>query len=128
MNFIKTFFASCLGSLVALGLIMVITIFFFISLISDVAGDEKQTMVKENSVLHLKLDLPITENEIENPFEGLPIPGAETPLGLLTLKKAILHAKSDSKIEGIYLDLSIFMSGYGVASRSVWNKAGKKQQ
>jgi protease-4 len=115
MNFLKTFFASCLGSFVALGLIIVITIFFFISLISGMSGDEKITVVESNSVLHLKLDVPITENEIENPFEGLPIPGAESPLGLLPFKKVIDHAKTDSNIEGIYLDLSIFMAGYGVA-------------
>lgn len=115
MNFIKTFLASCLGSLVALGLIVVITIIFFISLFSGISGDENKTMVEENSVLHLKLDLPITENEIENPLEGLPIPGAETPFGLLPFKKAITHAKADAKIQGIYLDLSIFMGGYGVA-------------
>ncbi len=115
MNFIKTFLASCLGSLVALGLIVMITIIFFISLFSGISGDENKTMVEENSVLHLKLDLPITENEIENPLEGLPIPGAETPFGLLPFKKAITHAKADAKIQGIYLDLSIFMGGYGVA-------------
>jgi protease-4 len=115
MNFIKTFFASCLGSLVALGLIIVIVIVFFVSLISGISGEENKTMVKENSVLHLKLDVPITENEIDNPLEGLPIPGAETPLGLLPFKKAIAHAKDDAKIQGIYLDLSIFMGGYGVA-------------
>lgn len=115
MNFIKTFFASCLGSLVALGLILVITILIFISLISGISGDENKTIVKENSVLHLKLDMPINENEIDNPLEGLPIPGAETPMGLLQFKKAITHAKEDAKIQGIYLDLSIFMGGYGVA-------------
>lgn len=115
MNFIKTFFASCLGSLVALGLIIVIVIFLFISLVSGISGDENRAIVKENSVLHLKLDMPITENEIDNPLEGLPIPGAETPLGLLPFKKAITHARDDDKIQGIYLDLSIFMGGYGVA-------------
>ena len=112
MNFIKTFFASCLGSFVALGLLVVLTIGFFVSL---VPGDEDKTMVEDNSVLHLKLDVPITENEIENPFEGLPIPGAESPLGLLPFKSVLKHAKEDSKIKGIYLDLSVFMSGYGVA-------------
>lgn len=115
MNFIKTFFASCLGSLVALGLIIILVIGFFMTLISGISGDEKKTIVEDNSVLHLKLDVPISENEIENPLEGLPIPGAESPLGLLPFKKAISHAKTDSKIQGIYLDLSIFMGGYGVA-------------
>lgn len=115
MNFIKTFFASCLGSLVALGLIIILTIGFFMTLISGISGDEKKTVVEDNSVLHLKLDVPISENEIENPLEGLPIPGAQSPLGLLPFKTVITHAKTDSKIQGIYLDLNVFMSGYGVA-------------
>ncbi len=115
MNFIKTFFASCLGSFVALGLIIVLTTVFFMTLISGISGDGEKVLIEENSVLHLKLDVPITENEIENPLEGLPIPGAVSPLGLLQFKKVISNAKTDSKIKGIYLDLSIFMGGYGVA-------------
>ena len=85
------------------------------SLISGISGDDNKTIVKDNSVIHLKLDVPISENEIENPFEGLPIPGAESSLGLLPFKKVISNAKTDSKIQGIYLDLTIFMGGYGVA-------------
>lgn len=115
MNFIKTFFASCLGSFVALGLIIFLSITLLVSLVSGVSGEEKVTTVEDNAVLHLKLDVPISENEIENPLEGLPIPGAESPLGLLPFKKVITHAKTDSKIQGIYLDLTIFMGGYGVA-------------
>ena len=115
MNFLKTFFASCLGSLVALALIIIITFAFFAALVSGLSGDESKTVVEDNSVLHLKLDVPITENEIDNPLEGLPIAGAESPLGLLPFKTVIKNAKTDSKIQGIYLDLSIFMSGYGVA-------------
>lgn len=115
MNFIKTFFASCLGSFVALGLIIFLSIALFMALISGISGDESRTMVEDNSVLHLKLDVPISENEIENPLEGLPIPGAESPLGLLPFKKVISNAKTDSKIQGIYLDLTVFMGGYGVA-------------
>jgi protease IV len=115
MNFIKTFFASCLGSFVALGLIIVLTIVFFMAMISSLSGDGEKVVIEDNSVLHLKLDVPITENEIENPLEGLPIPGNESALGLLPFKNVIANAKTDSKIKGIYLDLSIFMGGYGVA-------------
>lgn len=85
------------------------------SLISGISGDENTTVVDDNSVLLLKLDVPISENEIDNPLEGLPIPGAESSLGLLPFKKVISNAKTDSKIQGIYLDLTIFMGGYGVA-------------
>lgn len=115
MNFIKTFFASCLGSFVALGLIIILTIVFLVSMVSGLSGEDNRTMVEDNSVLHIKLDVPITENEFENPLEGLPIPGAESPLGLLPFKRAIANAKTDAKIQGIFLDLSIFMGGYGVA-------------
>lgn len=115
MNFIKTFFASCLGSFVALGLIIVLTIVFFMTMISGLSGDGEKVLIEDNSVLHLKLDVPITENEIENPLEGLPIPGNESALGLLPFKNVIENAKTDPKIKGIYLDLSIFMGGYGVA-------------
>ena len=115
MNFLKTFFASCLGSFVALALIIFLSIVILMSLISGISGDDNKTIVKDNSVIHLKLDVPISENEIENPFEGLPIPGAESSLGLLPFKKVISNAKTDSKIQGIYLDLTIFMGGYGVA-------------
>jgi len=115
MNFIKTFFASCLGSFVALGLIIFLSIVFLMALVSGISGDDTKTTVKDNSVLHLKLDVPIAENEIENPLEGLPIIGAESQLGLLPFKRVISNAKDDSKIQGIYLDLTIFMGGYGAA-------------
>jgi len=36
------------------------------SLVSGISGDETKTIVEDNSVLHIKLDVPISENEIEN--------------------------------------------------------------
>jgi protease IV len=115
MNFIKTFFASCLGSLVAMVLLVLLVFGIFGALVSQLSGEDGKVIVEDNSVLHLKLDFPITENEIENPLEGLPIPGAESTLSLLALKSSIEEAKTDPKIEGIYLDVSVFMAGYGVA-------------
>jgi protease IV len=115
MNFFKTFLASCLGSLVAFLVLSVLMIFFFTALISGLSSDDSLTVVKEKSVLNLNLDVPITENDIEDPLEDLPIPGAVSTMGLLPLKRAIEHAKTDPKIEGIYLEVSTFMSGYGVA-------------
>ena len=86
-----------------------------IGIASSLSNSDTLTTVKENSVLRLKLDIPITENEMEDPFEGLPIPGAVSSIGLLPLKRTIEHAKSDPNIKGIYLDMSMFMAGYGVA-------------
>ncbi|MEQ1588580.1 MAG: signal peptide peptidase SppA [Cyclobacteriaceae bacterium] len=115
MNFFKAFMASCLGSLVAFVLLIVLMFFFVTALVSGLSNDDAVTNVKDNSVLHLKLDVPITENDVEDPFEGLPIPGTVSSIGLLPFKQVLEHAKTDSKIEGIYLDLSVFTSGYGVA-------------
>jgi len=113
MNFFKTFLASCLGATVALVVLVFLLIGFFSAVISS---DDKIVEVADNSVLHLKLNLPITELETENPFEGLPIPGAdEASIGLLSLKNSISHAKSDASIKGIYLEVSSFQNGYAVA-------------
>ncbi|MBI1768043.1 MAG: signal peptide peptidase SppA [Bacteroidetes bacterium] len=116
MNFFKTFLASCLGSLVALVVLCLLLIGFFSAAVSSLSTDDKVVEVGDNSVLHLKLNVPITEMEIENPFEGLPIPGAEeTAIGLLSLKSSIAHAKTDPAIKGIYLEVSFFQGGYAVA-------------
>ncbi|HEY0740452.1 MAG TPA: signal peptide peptidase SppA [Chryseosolibacter sp.] len=112
MSFGKAFLSSCLGALVAMIVFAVIAVFFLVGLISS-AGSEKQVVVAENSVLHLKLDAQISELQADDPFEGLPIVGGNVPkIGLLQLKEAIAHAKNDSKIEGIYLEVSYPMTGF----------------
>ena len=116
MNFFKTFLASCLGSLIALGVLIVLVIIFFAAAISNFSNDSAQTVITDNSVLHLKLNGRITEMEVEDPFEGLPLPGADDQsIGLLQLKKVLEHAKTDPLIRGIYLDVSMFQGGYSVA-------------
>lgn len=118
MNFLKTFFASCLGSLLALFLFLIIGIFLVAGIIGAAmsGGDESLTTISDNSVLRLELNVPITELEVEDPFEGLPLPGIESgSIGLIQLKQAIDHAASDHKIKGIYLDVSFFMGGYATA-------------
>jgi protease IV len=115
MNFFKTFLASCLGSLIAFIVLLVLGFLLLIGLAASLSDNNQQVVIKDKSVLHLKLDGPISENEVEDPFEDLPIPGAVTTTGLLPLKRALQNAKEDSKIEGIYLELNMIMGGYGVA-------------
>jgi protease IV len=111
MNFFKSFLASCLGAVVAF---FVLVVLFVVILVA--ASGDKEVVIKDSSVLHLQLDKPITEMEVENPLEGLPIPGAEeSAIGLIQLKKVIKAAAEDAKIKGIYLDLSGFMGGFAAA-------------
>ncbi|MDH4057629.1 MAG: signal peptide peptidase SppA [Cyclobacteriaceae bacterium] len=108
MNFLKTFFASFLAMVVFSGLSLVLVIMIF----GMLAADEK-VIVGNKSVLHLKLDALITEQEVEDPFAGLPIFGNEIPkIGLLKLKETIRYAKGDPKIEGIFLNVSYPMTGF----------------
>src|SRR5687768_2610706 len=105
MNFFKTFLASCLGSLVALIALFFIMIMVSAGIVAGLMGSaDEQVIVSENSVLQLDLDAEITEQQVENPFAGVPVLGGEAPnVGLLQLKQAIKNAKTDPKINGIFL-------------------------
>ncbi|MCK6617704.1 MAG: signal peptide peptidase SppA [Cyclobacteriaceae bacterium] len=108
MNFFRTFLASML----ALTVFTIITVVLFFILLGVLSADQK-IVVKDNTVLHLKLDAEITEQQVENPFEGIPVFGNEIPtIGLLQLKEAIKHAAADEKIAGIYLDVNYPMAGF----------------
>jgi protease IV len=109
MNFFKSFFASCLGSIAALGVIVLLCI-----IIISVASSEKDVVVKENSVLYLKLGAQISEQEVDDPLAEL-FPGAgNESIGLIQLKSSIRHAKTDANIKGIYLNVSTV--GAGIAT------------
>jgi protease-4 len=112
MSFGKAFFSSCLGALTALILFCIISVLVFSAMMAGLATD-KEVIVEANSVLHLKLDAQITELQQENPFAGLPVPGGDVQnVGILQLKEAIDHAKTDNNIKGIYLDVSYPSSGF----------------
>jgi protease-4 len=112
MSFGKAFLSSCLGALVAIILFCILTLIFFSVLFSGLSS-EQEVIVENNSVLHLKLDGRIRELQEENPFAGLPVPGGDAQsVGLLQLKEALAHAKSDDKIKGIYLEASYPATGF----------------
>ncbi|MEO8472708.1 MAG: signal peptide peptidase SppA [Chryseolinea sp.] len=112
MTFFKSFFASCLGALVA----FLVLIFGTILLITAASSGSNETVINESSVLSLDLDVPIIETEKEDAFAGLPFfsPGAQKPFGLAQLRQTIEHAKTDDKIKGIYLNVSYPQAGYTV--------------
>jgi protease IV len=108
MNFVRNFFACLLALVVFSAMSLVLFIVFLGSITA-----EKQVVVKDNSVLHLKLDGPITELQVDNPLSELPVfSGEGENVGLLQLKQAIAHAKNDNKIKGIYLECSYPQTGF----------------
>jgi protease IV len=106
-SFLKTFFAT----LLALFVFGILSIFILIGIVTALSSKETVS-IKENSVLKLTLDKPILEREFDNPLSDLNLPiSSESKIGLLEIKKAIKSAKSDSKIKGIYLNISSIQAG-----------------
>lgn len=107
MNFLKTFFASCLGAIVAL---LVVILIGFVLLIGATA--EEEVVISKNSILHLRLDAPIVEHRGDKEVSGLPFGAPIATIGLVQLKDAIKHAKKDENIEGIFLEVSMPQAGF----------------
>jgi len=108
MIFLRNVLATLVGLVVFFGLI-----FFIFAGIIAAASEEPEVEVKENSVLHLKLNKPIVERDPNDPFSDLPFPGVDNSvLGLLEVRNTIKAAKEDGNIQGIYLDASIAPGGF----------------
>ncbi|MGB0918354.1 MAG: signal peptide peptidase SppA [Flavobacteriales bacterium] len=101
-QFFKFMFAS------ALGLVMGIFLLFFILIgIGSSMGDKQAVEVKENSVLHIKLDKEIKERGTDSPFGDLDAgPFADqSSIGLNDILASLKNAANDDNIKGIYLDM-----------------------
>ncbi|MEY3416768.1 MAG: signal peptide peptidase SppA [Bacteroidota bacterium] len=105
-QFIKYLFASLIAlTIFVLGAILLMVGIFSVS-------DAK--IIEANSVLKLNFDKPITEVSHANPLEELHLPMGDdkASIGLVDIKKAIVAAKTDAKIKGIYLNLSKVRAGF----------------
>lgn len=111
-QFLKFFFASFLGTI--FGLLMVFFFgFLLIAAIVAVSGSKGKNDVKPNSVLHVNFDYDITERTNKNPFDPMNFDfEGESNLGLFDIVKNVQKAKTDDKVKGIYLDVSLVPSGF----------------
>ncbi|MCE2614120.1 signal peptide peptidase SppA [Flavobacteriaceae bacterium D16] len=105
MKFLRNLLASIIGSIVAFGII-----FFMFLIFISLAGAEQGVVVRNNSVLELRLPLPIkdyTGTDDADPFAGL----FEQKQGLDEILHAIRVAQSDDKISGISINRNFLMAG-----------------
>ncbi len=113
-QFFKFLFASCLGTVLALGLLM----FIGFSLIASIAGKataEKKVSVAPNSVLELKFEQPVPEKTNNLPLDPFSF-DQEDVLGLTDMVATINKAKEDDDIKGIYLNASFVSAGKATSS------------
>ncbi|MBU0697419.1 MAG: signal peptide peptidase SppA [Bacteroidetes bacterium] len=110
-QFFKFVFASMLGFILSAIVIFIILIAGITAVISS---SSNKVEIKDNTILHVNLNLPITERSASNPLDNLdigPFKG-EKMLGLDEILKSIKTAKTDDHIKGIYLDVTYMMTGF----------------
>ena len=110
MTFWKTFFASLLAMVVS-GILFLIIISALIAGLES-AFSEKPKYLGKNSVLHMELNQTIGDVTYsfldESSFQVI------EQLGLIDILKAIDKAKTDDRIEGIYLNVSNMNCGMAI--------------
>ncbi|MBQ4914050.1 signal peptide peptidase SppA [Maribacter sp. MMG018] len=106
MNFLRNFLASILGTLFAFGILFVM----FLVLVSLLGSGEDAVVVKDNSVLEIQLQRPISDytgSGEADPFSGI----FEESQGLDEILHAIKVAKNDKRIKGISINNNFILAG-----------------
>jgi protease IV len=110
-QFFKFTFASMLGFLLAGFLVFVIFLGIIVSAVS--MGKKETVVVPQKTILLLTLDQPINDRSSDNPFAHFNFnrPDVSAQLGLNDIVKNLKKAASDSKVKGIYLELTDIPAG-----------------
>ena len=109
-QFFKTMFASVLGVLIAIGVLMFVG-FAILMGIAASGSSSSEFKPKDNSVLKLSLKGSLTDQTQENPFGSL-MGGDDESYALRDVVKAIRAAKANPKIKGIYIDAAGMSGGF----------------
>lgn len=112
-QFFKFFFASCLGVIVAMAVLLGVGTLVVTAIASQV---DKPMEVRPNSVLRINLDKAIPEktNNLEmDPFDFK----NQKILGLHDILRTLEAAKEDDNIKGVYIEVeALASSGFATAS------------
>ncbi|RMG82196.1 MAG: signal peptide peptidase SppA, partial [Bacteroidetes bacterium] len=113
----KKFIGNVMASIIGFFIAMFIVFFVMLGIIGAIADGledrDDKVKIKDNSILELKLNYPIIDRTIKNPFKDIDFTSFESKkkLGLNDIIKAIENAKNDEKIKGIYLNVSSLQAG-----------------
>lgn len=78
-----------------------------------VSSGDKETVVKENSILYVDFNQEIVDRASENPFKGFDFMSMQpqNSMGLNKILKAIEGAKEDPNIKGIFMEIDAVGAG-----------------
>lgn len=110
-QFFKFMFASMLGFLITLFIVIIILVSAVSALVKSSADEVVE--ISGNSILRLELNDEILDRSSKNPFDNFNFSSFKTEqqIGLNDLLKDIKKAKEDVNIKGIFLDLSSIPAG-----------------
>lgn len=111
-QFIKFFFASCLGVIVGSLVLGLLSVLIIAGIASSM--EEEQVPVKANTVLHLKFNKPIPEKTNNLPLDPFRLKDQKV-LGVHEILDALERAKADDNVKGILLETDGLMSGLATA-------------
>jgi len=76
-------------------------------------GKKETVVVPDKTILMLTLDQPINDRSTDNPFSHISfnLSDASKQLGLNDIIRSLKNAATDSKVKGIYLELTDLPSG-----------------
>lgn len=112
----KSFFKYTLATIVGVLVVNFFLLFLFVGIIGAVASlSEKTVDVKPNSILTIKLDGEILDRTSDNPLDNIDFFSMTTKksLGMNKILYSIKTAAKDSRISGIYLDLTEIQGNFG---------------
>jgi protease-4 len=112
-NFFKMLLASTLGVIIASVLLTFLSFVLFLGIAATVGGSTTYTL-QRGSILEIDLSGSISDRAVQDPF-GFIFPASSTSSGLNRILSAIQKAKTNDKIEGIYLVAGQMASGYASA-------------
>ncbi len=121
-QFLKVVFASMLGTLL-IGVVLIVLFFGMLAAAAAGLGSKgKPVKLKDGSVLQLTLDAELVDrgDEEQMDFDFGPFQG-ESQTGLNQVLDALQRAKTDEKIEGVFLDLTMVNGGFATL-REIRNK------
>jgi len=109
MKFLRNLLASFLGTIIA-GTLLIFIVF---GMITALLSMDDEVVIKDNSVLLLKLDRQVVDRVSDNPFDNLNIQGMniEDKMGLNDLLNVIDKASRDEKIKGIFMNITDLSAG-----------------
>jgi len=102
MTFWKTVWASLVGNIIASILGTLLTVAVIAAIIGALSSSEKITLENE-SILKIKLENSFTERGLDTPAFSLN--GTEDRIALRDFEHVLRFAKSDDRIEGVYLNI-----------------------